>query len=142
MKKLFILFFFSSTLSLSAQFKLNVSYDKKLTNESYAFLLKSKEELRLDSFTNEQIIDLVEPHTLDSIIVRKYQHHRLFMVGWMIHLLGYHWISVDYHRHKVVGTLKHEFSMSGEEQFTEFDINMDISIEINKRGCFSREKKM
>ncbi len=132
MKKIFLFFFITSTLSLSAQFKLNVSYDKKLTNESYAFLLKSKEELRQDSFINEQIVDLVEPHTLDSIIVRKYQHHRLFMVGWMIHVLGYHWISVDFHRHKVVGTLKREFSMSGEEQFTEFDINMDIIPHLQK----------
>lgn len=128
MKKTFIYLFILICLysNTNAQFSLNVSSNNTNSNNDYLLLLKSKDELRVDSISNEKIIDLVEPHTIDSIITRKYQHHRLFMVGWVIHKLGYHWISVDYHRHKVVGTLKREFSMSGTEHYTEYDVNLDL----------------
>jgi hypothetical protein len=124
MKKIFTLCILFYSLCSFAQFKINVKNTN--INNDYLYLLKSKEDIRNDSIINEKIIDLVEAHTLDSIITKKYQHHRLFLIGWAIHKLGYHWISVDYRRHKVVGTMKKEFSMSGKEHYTEYDVNLDL----------------
>jgi hypothetical protein len=130
MKKIFTLCILFYSLCSFAQFKINVKNTN--INNDYLYLLKSKEDIRNDSIINEKIIDLVEAHTLDSIITKKYQHHRLFLIGWAIHKLGYHWISVDYRRHKVVGTMKREFSMSGKEHYTEYDVNLDLIPHLQK----------
>lgn len=95
-------------------------------------LLSTKQQIREDSILNERILDLVSMHTVDSVIQKKYQHHRLFAVGWIIHKLGYHWISVDYRRHKVVGTLSGEFSMTHKEHYTEYDVNLNLIPHIPK----------
>ena len=58
------------------------------TPADFKYLLLTNKEIADDDTTNEKIVDLVEPMLLDSVLLRKKQHHRLFLVGWLIHAFG------------------------------------------------------
>lgn len=75
---------------------------------------------------NERIVDLVQATVIDSVIVKKKQHHRVFLLGWLIHAFGgYNWRAFDMTKHKYVGTAFRN-SRSSNEHYTEYDINFDL----------------
>ena len=69
---------------------------------------------------------------LDSILGRKKEHHQLFLVGWLIHAFGgYNWRATSLVKEKFVGTVRRD-ARSGEEEFTEYDINFDLNFHLQK----------
>ena len=83
-------------------------------------------EIAANDTLNERIVDLVQVSVADSVISVKKQHHRVFLVGWLIHAFGgYNWRAFDMNKQKYVGTAFRN-SRSGNEHFTEYDINFDL----------------
>src|SRR4051812_18135528 len=78
------------------------------TPKAFKYLLLSNAEIAKNDTINEEILDLVEPMLLDSMIEKRKQHHKVFMVGWFIHAFGgYNWRAVNMHKQKFVGTVEH-----------------------------------
>ncbi len=104
----------------------------KETPEAFKYLLLSNSEISKNDTLNEEIIDLVEPMLLDSVIERRRQHHKVFMVGWFIHAFGgYNWRAVNMKKQKFVGTVTHH-GRSGKIEYSEYDINFDIGFHLKK----------
>jgi hypothetical protein len=102
------------------------------TGKEFKYLLLQNSQISANDTINEEILDLVEPQLTDSVVSRRKQHHRLFMVGWMIHAFGgYNWRTVDKHKQKFVGTSKHA-GRSGEIEYTEYDIKFHLQFHLNK----------
>ncbi|MBK8660197.1 MAG: hypothetical protein IPN22_15355 [Bacteroidetes bacterium] len=102
------------------------------TPEAFTYLLLSNKALAANDTLNEQVLDLVEPALADSVIERKKQHHKLGPLGWFIHAFaGFNWRAVSMHKEKFVGTV-YRHSRSGEEEFTEYDINFDLRFHLKK----------
>lgn len=102
------------------------------TPEDFKYLLLTNKEIIGNDTINEKIVDLVEPMLLDSVLLRKKQHHRLFLVGWLIHAFGgYNWRAVDMHKQKFVGTVINE-GRSGSFEYTEWDIKYHLNFHLQK----------
>ena len=102
------------------------------TDRVFKNLLLSNAEIAANDTMNEEVLDLVKPLVLDSILGRKKEHHQLFLVGWLIHAFGdYNWRAVSMVKEKYVGTVRSN-SRSSEEQFTEYDINFDLMFHLKK----------
>ena len=102
------------------------------TPEAFKYLLLSNSAISKNDTINEKILDLVNPLLLDSVIEKKKQHHKVFIVGWFIHAFGgYNWRAVSMEKEKFVGTA-HRNSRSSEEEYTEYDINFDLSFHLKK----------
>ncbi len=102
------------------------------TAADFKYLLLTNKEIADNDTTNEKIVDLVEPMLLDSVLLRKKQHHRLFLVGWLIHAFGgYNWRAVDMHKQKFVGTVINE-GRSGAAEYTEYDIKYHLNFHLKK----------
>jgi len=102
------------------------------TNRVFSNLLLSNARIEENDTMNEEILDLAKPLVLDSVLGRKKEHHQLFLVGWLIHAFGdYNWRAVSMIKDKFVGTVKSN-SRSGEEEYTEYDINYDLNFHLNK----------
>jgi hypothetical protein len=97
------------------------------TPRPYRNLLLTNQQIEDNDTINEEIIDLVQPIVMDSVLGKKKKpHHRLFLVGWLINKFGgYGWRPVEPVKQKYVGTVR-EDGHSGDEQFTEYDINYTI----------------
>jgi hypothetical protein len=133
MKKPVALFFIAAILHQTnfAQTSFPVSSFKP-TPEDFKLLLLTNKEIAANDTINEKILDLAEPMLLDSILHRKKQHHRLFLVGWLIHAFGgYNWRAVDMHKQKFVGTVAHE-GRSGGFEYTEWDIKYHLRFHLQK----------
>lgn len=105
---------------------------QKTTGSLLKTLLQPNYVIANNDTLNERIVDLVEPMLVDSVVERKKQHHRLFMVGWLIHAFGnFNWRAIDMTKQKFVGTV-FRHSRSGEEQYTEYDINFDLYFHTDK----------
>ncbi|HLP19541.1 MAG TPA: hypothetical protein VK174_04540 [Chitinophagales bacterium] len=133
MKKFLVVSFISTILlqtSLAqATFKIS-SYNT--TPEAFQYLLLGNKQIAANDTINEKIVDLVNPMLLDSVIERKKQHHRLFLVGWLIHAFGgYNWRAIDMHKQKIVGTVTHH-GRSGKIEYSEYDINFDLGFHLRK----------
>ena len=98
------------------------------TPTPFRYLLLTNQQIEDNDTINEEIVDLVTPMVQDSVLGRhRKPHHRLFLVGWLIHTFGgYGWRAVDPVKQKYVGTVI-EDGRSGEDQFTEYDINFTIA---------------
>ena len=106
------------------------SYDP--TTIAFKNLLLTNQQIEDNDTINEEIVDLVTPTVLDSVLARKREHHQVFLVGWIIHTFGgYGWRNVNMTKQKFVGTIKGE-SRSGEEQYTEYDINYNLYFHTRK----------
>ena len=119
------------SFSQAAQISYKVS---SYNNTSRAFhnLLLSNSAIENNDTINEEILDLVNPVVTDSILGRKKEHHQLFLVGWLIHAFGdFNWRAVNMTKEKFVGTVKSN-SRSGEEEYTEYDINYDLNFHLKK----------
>jgi hypothetical protein len=102
------------------------------TPETFQHLLKSNDYISKNDTLNELIVDLVEPQLSDSIIYRKKQHHKLGPVGFLISTFGnFNWRAFSMKKEKFVGTVVRT-SRSGEEQFTEYDVNFDLNFHLRK----------
>lgn len=102
------------------------------TPEEFKFLLRANNEVSANDAMNERIVDLVEPMLLDSMIERKKQHHKVGPFGWFIHAFGgFNWRAMSMQKEKFVGTVVRN-SRSGEEEFTEYDINFDLYFNTKK----------
>ena len=85
----------------------------------FHYLLIDNSNVSSNDSINELIVDLVRPMLLDSVIEKKKQHHKVFLVGWGIHAFGgYNWRALDMTKQKFVGTIART-TRSSEEQFTE-----------------------
>lgn len=102
------------------------------TQEVFKNLLLTNAQIEANDTINEEILDLVSPLVLDSVLGRKKEHHQLFLVGWLIHAFGdYNWRAVSMIKQKFVGTVR-DNARSSEEEYTEYDINYDLNFHLNK----------
>ncbi len=102
------------------------------TANAFKYLLLTNETIAGNDTVNEGILDLVEPMVLDSVLKRKRQHHRLFLVGWSIHAFaGYNWRAVNMTKQKLVGTVQ-RFGHSSKIDFTEYDVNFHLQFHLPK----------
>ena len=124
MKYIFSLFF-SIFFILS---KGQIAFDEK-----FRLLGNNSQTIQNNDTLNEKIVDLVEANLIDSLLpLNKKPHHRVFLLGWAIHALGnYNWRYTHPVKGKLVGTVIRQ-SRSGEEVFTEFDINHDVVFHLDK----------
>jgi hypothetical protein len=114
-----------------AQTKISISSFNK-TPTDFQLLLLSNKEIADNDTINERIVDLVNPVMADSVIERRKQHHKVFLVGWMIHAFGgFNWRAVSMKKEKFVGTAVRN-SRSSEEEYTEYDINYDLNFHLKK----------
>jgi len=111
--------------SASAQTVVNVP-DGRVSAREWLMLTGRNSAIAANDTLNERIVDLVQVAVADSVIRKKKQHHRVFLVGWLIHAFGgYNWRALSTTKRKFVGTV-HRNSRSSDEHFTEYDINYDI----------------
>lgn len=102
------------------------------TPQAFKNLLLTNQQIEDNDTMNEEIVDLVTPVVLDSVLDRKREHHQLFLVGWFIHAFGgYGWRELNMVKEKAVGTVKRS-SRSGAEEFTEYDVNFDLYFHTRK----------
>lgn len=110
---------------MMAQTAVNVP-DGTVTAREWLMLTGRNSTIATDDTLNERMVDLVQVAVADSVIRKKKQHHRVFVVGWLIHAFGgYNWRALSTTKRKFVGTV-HRNSRSSDEHFTEYDINYDI----------------
>ena len=135
---------FSVNLCLAQTFKIATNNP---TSSEFKLLLLTNSEIEANDTVNERILDLVNPSLKDSMLHRKFEHHQLFLVGWMIHAFGgYNWRPVSMIKQKFVGTVNRN-SRSGEEEYTEYDINFDLNFHLKKYlwltfDAYDRQKKI
>ena len=131
MKTLLLKMLFLLIVSLGTAQTYNIeSYQK--TGNAFLYLLRSNDFISKNDTINEMIVDLVQPQLSDSLIYRKKQHHKLGPMGWLISTFGnFNWRAFSMKKEKVVGTVV-RISRSGEEQFTEYDVNFDINFHLKK----------
>ncbi len=104
----------------------------KSTPKAFEYLLLPNDQISKNDTIHELIVDLVEPMLVDSTIDRKKQHHKVRPFGWIIHAFGnFNWRAMYMSKEKVVGTVV-RLSGSGEERFTEYDINFDLNFHLDK----------
>ena len=102
------------------------------TPEAFKYLLLPNSEIAKNDTINEKILDLVEPMLLDSVIEKRRQFHRVFLVGPLIHAFGgYNWRAVDMKKQKFVGTVKND-GRSGSFEYTEWDIKYHLRFHLPK----------
>ncbi len=100
------------------------------TPEAFKYLLLTNAEIAANDTINEMILDLVEPMLLDSVIEKRKQFHRVFLVGPFIHAFGgYNWRAVDMVKQKFVGTVKNH-GRSGSFEYTEWDIKFHLQFNL------------
>ena len=133
MKHIFLLLLITALTHLSFSQAPQISYkinSYNNTGKAFKDLLLSNAAIEDNDTLNEGILDLVQPMVLDSVLGRKKEHHQLFLVGWLIHAFGdYNWRAVSMTKEKFVGTVKND-ARSGEEEFTEYDINFDLNFHL------------
>ena len=111
---------------------LNPVNSKGTTNEAFSYLLLSNDRISKNDTINEKILDLVAPMLLDSVVDKRKQHHKVWPLGWLIHTFGnFNWRAISKNKEKFVGTIVRQ-SRSGEEEFTEYDINFDLNFHLDK----------
>ena len=102
------------------------------TPAAFRYLLLTNQQIEDNDTINEEILDLVTPMVMDSVLTRKKEHHQVFLVGWLIHAFGdYNWRAIDMMKQKIVGTVRGD-GRSGEEEYTEYDINFDLYCHLHR----------
>ncbi len=135
MKHISLLLLITAIAHLSFSQPAEISYkvsSHNITEKAFKNLLLSNKAIAANDTINEEILDLVNPLVLDSVLGRKKEHHQLFLVGWLIHAFGdYNWRAVSMVKDKFVGTVRSN-TRSGSEEYTEYDINYDLNFHLNK----------
>jgi len=97
------------------------------TPSEYLNLLKSNAEIRENTILNESIVDLADVYLVDSILPRKFERHRLAVVGGFTRMFGFRWLTINWRKEKYVGSARNGFRIPGEkEKFTEYDVNINL----------------
>lgn len=131
MKYLQLLAFTFFSLCLHAQTEVNI-WSFNPTEKAFKNLLLNNASIADNDTIHEEITDLVQPYLANHKILRKREHHHVFLVGWMIHAFGgYGWRALNEEKQKFVGTVARH-SRSSREEFTEYDINFDIIFNLRK----------
>ena len=126
---LFLLLFSASIFYSTAQVSYPIS-SYTTTSPVFNYLLLTNTQIEHNDTINEEIMDLSRPTLQDSVVRRKKEHHQVFLVGWWIHAFGnYNWRALNMTKEKIVGTVNHS-SRSGEEEYTEYDINYDLNFHL------------
>lgn len=100
--------------------------------EDFSYLLLPNNSIANNDTINERVLDLVQPQLADSVIERRIQHHKLGPLGWFISTFaGFNWRAASMKKEKMVGTV-YRHARSGEEEFTEYDINFDLRFHLKK----------
>jgi hypothetical protein len=128
-----LILFFLILLNLSVKAQLSIELSSKSkTSKEFQYLLLTNEEVNKNDVINESIVDLVQPMLVDSMISKKKQHHKLGPLGWFIHTFGnFNWRAMTMVKEKFVGKMVRH-SRSGEEQYTEYDVNFDLHFHLKK----------
>ena len=110
MKHISLLLLITAIAHLSFSQTAEISYkvsSHNITEKAFKSLLLSNKAIAANDTINEEILDLVNPLVLDSVLGRKKEHHQLFLVGWLIHAFGdYNWRAVSMIKDKFVGTVR------------------------------------
>jgi hypothetical protein len=89
-----------------------------------SFYLPAK-ELREKISVAEELTDLVQCFSVDSILKRRKQRHRV-IGSPVIDLLGWNWRAVQRNKQKVVGTVRKIGGVAEKPHFRELDVNYDL----------------
>lgn len=124
---LFLLISFVLVLSVSAQQR-TALLPSTFVNETapvflYHFLPPA--ELREKIAKTEELTDLVNCFSVDSILKRRKQRHRVFGSP-IIDLLGWNWRAISRHKIKVVGTVSKINNPAEKPHFREHDVNYNL----------------
>ncbi len=128
MKKLVLLFFFfSNSAFLEAQPLRNNSLSATFSETSKTFtrLLLEPKKLREDIATAEELTDMVKCFSVDSILQRRKQRHRV-VGSWIIDIFGWNWRSINMKKIKVVGTVRDIGNPDEKPHYREHDINYNL----------------
>ena len=134
----------SFNLSFAQTFKISTHNP---TGSEFKLLLLTNTEIEANDTVNERILDLVTPVLRDSMLHRNWEHHQLFLVGWMIHAFGgYNWRQVSPLKQNFGGTVNRN-SRSSEEEYTEYDVNFDLNFHLKKYlwltfDAYDKQKKI
>ncbi|MCS6933590.1 MAG: hypothetical protein NZM35_00385 [Chitinophagales bacterium] len=115
--------------------------------DAFRYLLLPNTAIAHNDTVHEIITDLAEPMLADSVIEKRKQHHRVFLIGWLLHAFGgYNWRALSMHKQKFVGTVVRH-TRSREEEYTEYDINFDINFHLKKYlwkifGAYDRQREL
>lgn len=133
MKK-FLLLFLSLLIVASTNAQINYTVETfNATPSDFLLLNLHNQAITSNDTINERILDLTDVGLVDSILPkRKKPHHKLFLVGWGISTFGgYNWRKVFPVKGKLVGRVISQ-TKSGEEEYTEFDVNQNLEFHLPK----------
>ncbi|MGE3825754.1 MAG: hypothetical protein AB7G44_16145, partial [Bacteroidia bacterium] len=95
------------------------------TNATFLSFYLPAKELREKITITEELTDLVQCFSVDSILKKRKQRHRV-IGSRIINVLGWNWRSINMKKIKVVGTVRKTGGVAEESHFKELDINYDI----------------
>ena len=135
MKKYLLIFLFTSQIFLiKAQtfekFLLPATFTETF-NPLFLKLLSAPQKLRENIIMAEEITDLVQCFTVDSILKRKTQRHRVIGSPF-IDFFGYNWRAVNGKKIKVVGTVGTANNPPEKTHYREYDINYNLFPHVQK----------
>ena len=119
---LLLLLFFTA----QAQVKLAVSTFEP-TSDQWLLLTESRTTISENDSLNEELVDLVQVFSVDSILPSKSQRHRVAEMGWFISMFGYKWKALSRVKQKFVGTERDGIRVPQSPPFfTEYDVNFNL----------------
>lgn len=95
------------------------------TNLTFLSFYLPAKELREKISVAEELTDLVQCFSVDSILKKRKQRHRV-IGSRIINILGWNWRSVNMKKIKVVGTVRKTGGVADKSHFKELDINYDL----------------
>ncbi len=95
---------------------------KETTNQTLLSYFLPAKELREKLVITEELTDLVNCFSVDSMLRRRIQHHRV-IGSRIISILGWNWRSINKKKIKVVGTIKNINNPDDKPHFKEQDVN-------------------
>ena len=127
MKKLaaFVLLIMLCSLPAAyAQTLLPATFADKTDATILNYFLPAK-ELREKIIVAEELTDLVQCFSVDSILKKRKQRHRV-IGSPVIDLLGWNWRAINMKKIKVVGTVRKISNVDEKPHFREHDVNYDL----------------
>ncbi len=95
------------------------------TNTTFLSFYLPAKELREKISVAEELTDLVQCFSVDSILKKRKQRHRV-IGSRIIHVLGWNWRSINMKKIKVVGTVRKISGVAEKAHFKELDVNYDL----------------
>jgi hypothetical protein len=95
------------------------------TNPTFLSFYLPAKDLREKIAITEELTDLVKCFSVDSILKKRTQRHRV-IGSRIINVLGWNWRSVNMKKIKVVGTVRKIGGVADKSHFKELDVNYDL----------------